>query len=240
MLTTVIVVLLSETFPRSKSIPGFSSDGIKRTSEGKKEGRKKKTEIWFCRIFSNIGSSSGPILWLHLCPRECFPCQHTSLPCCWSLLELWVSVVCAQAGPGSAFNQCCWAGSCMVHTAGTESKMTPSASAHCNHIVIEMLLAGWWVRHPPTPWWAEAAVGGDKHFQWPSGSLRSPKCLCNHLCNDKHFYHVLLLCLCCMGACYDWIGLTAGEGPALGLFQGRQHFKYSISSRFIVTGFGNV
>ncbi len=54
------------------------------------------------------------------------------------------------------------------------------------------------------------------------------------------FYHVLLLCLCCMGACYDWIWLLVQGGLLLGLFQERQHFKYPISSRFIVTGLENV
>lgn len=59
-----------------KSVPGFSSG--RTDSSGREKG--KNGNLWFCGIFSNTGSRVRPILWLHLCPRECFPCQHTSLP----------------------------------------------------------------------------------------------------------------------------------------------------------------
>lgn len=65
------------TISELKSLPGFSSGGIKSPV---REKRGKNGNLWFFGIFSNIGFRPGPILWLRLCPRECFPCQHTSLP----------------------------------------------------------------------------------------------------------------------------------------------------------------
>lgn len=53
----------------------------------KGRGRGGDVKIWFCGLFSNIGSTPRPIPWHHLCPRECFPCQHTSV----SVAELSVS-----------------------------------------------------------------------------------------------------------------------------------------------------
>lgn len=59
-----------------KSIPGSGPGRIK--AWGGKGGQNGN--LWFCGIFSNIGSRSWPTLWFHLYPRVCFPCQHTILP----------------------------------------------------------------------------------------------------------------------------------------------------------------
>lgn len=76
MVTTVVLVLLSE-ISALKIDTRLQLRRNKKPIEGK-WGEKRK--IWFCEIFSNIGSRPRPILWFHLCPRKCFPCQHTSLP----------------------------------------------------------------------------------------------------------------------------------------------------------------
>lgn len=75
MVTTVILVFLSE-------ISALKIDTRLQLWQNKKprEEGEKNGNIWFCGIFSNIGSRPGPILWFHLCPRKCSPCQHTSLP----------------------------------------------------------------------------------------------------------------------------------------------------------------
>lgn len=77
ILSTVIFVLL---FEKISALQIYTRLAL-WWSENASERTGKKMEIsGFCRIFSNIGSRPGPILWLHSCPRECFPCQHTSLP----------------------------------------------------------------------------------------------------------------------------------------------------------------
>lgn len=216
----------------------------KKVQERKKGGGKKTGNLWFCGIFSNIGSRPGPIPWLHLCPRECFPCQHTFL----TVAEH--SVSCGfgswHPGPGRAwfrFYQC-WARS-RQFCGGAASSLSRGPrfqaswiklhrhSAHHKCTVIDMVLV--------VPAYTNSSVSYGKQWEEINRHFGGLEGVCIHL-NDQSsvqweaFDHVLLLCLCCMGACYDWNGLLVQDGLLLGLCQERQHFKYSISSRFIVTG----
>ena len=80
--------MLSETFSLKCSggmeIPGKEEEG-------------GDVKIWFCGLFSNIGSTPRSIPWHQSYPRECFPCQHTSV----SVAELSVSCGFWSGHPGS-------------------------------------------------------------------------------------------------------------------------------------------
>lgn len=76
---STIVVILAFSYLKDFSTQIDTRLQLWQNKKGGKMG-KKNGNLWFCGIFSNIGSRPGPTLWLQLRPGECFPCQHTSLP----------------------------------------------------------------------------------------------------------------------------------------------------------------
>lgn len=124
----------------------------KKSSKGRERGwRGEKGNLWFCGIFSNIGSRPGPIPWLHLYPRECFPCQHTFLP----VAEHSVSCGFGSRNPGPGRAWFCfyqWWAKCPQFCGGAaaylsrgrrflgELNQTLSASAHHKCTVIDMVV----------------------------------------------------------------------------------------------------
>lgn len=86
-------------------------------AQGGTIGGKQNGNLWFCGIFSNVGSRPGPFFffffpWFRLRLRERFPCQHTFLPLSQSPQRL-LAGGCGTLvwdGPGPVFTSG-WAGS---------------------------------------------------------------------------------------------------------------------------------
>lgn len=120
-----------------------------KEERGGGEGRKEISG--FVEYLATLAPDRGPIPWLHLYPRECFPCQHTFLP----VAEHSVSCGFGSRNPGPGRAWFCfyqWWAKCPQFCGGAaaylsrgrrflgELNQTLSASAHHKCTVIDMVV----------------------------------------------------------------------------------------------------